>query len=61
MPFQSTSQQKYLFAKQPAVAKRFAEETPKSAKKKLPRHVKPKSQRRFSMMMPPLAPMRGQR
>jgi hypothetical protein len=39
MPFRSRSQQKYLFAREPEVAERFAEETPKSAYKKLPEHV----------------------
>lgn len=40
MPFKSKAQQKYLFAKEPAVAKKFAEETPKKAYKKLPKKVK---------------------
>lgn len=39
MPFESRSQQKYLFAKKPEVAKRFAAETPKGAYKHLPEHV----------------------
>ncbi len=39
MPFKSIAQQKYLFAKKPEVAERFAEETPKSTYKKLPEHV----------------------
>lgn len=32
MPFKSDAQRKYLYAKKPKVAKRFAEETPKNAK-----------------------------
>jgi hypothetical protein len=43
MPFKSRSQQAYLFAKEPDVAKEFAEETPKSAYKKLPEHVRDKN------------------
>lgn len=39
MPFRSKAQQAYLFAREPEVAERFAEETPKSAYKKLPEHV----------------------
>lgn len=42
MPFKSKAQQKYLFAKEPEVAKEFAEHTSKSTYKKLPEHVKPK-------------------
>ena len=40
MPFKSKAQQKFLFAKEPEVAKEFAAHTPKSAYKKLPEHVK---------------------
>jgi hypothetical protein len=43
MPFRSRAQQAYLFAKEPSVAKEFAEHTPKSAYKKLPEHVKDKN------------------
>lgn len=39
MPFKSKSQQAFLFAKHPDVAEEFAENTPKSAYKKLPQHV----------------------
>jgi hypothetical protein len=42
MPFRSRAQQAYLFAKKPKVAEEFAEETSKSAYKKLPEHVKNK-------------------
>lgn len=38
MPFKSQAQRKYLFAKEPAVARKFAAETPKG--KKLPKKVK---------------------
>lgn len=38
MPFKSNAQRKYLFAKEPAVAREFAAHTPKG--KKLPEHVK---------------------
>lgn len=41
MPFQSKAQQRYLYAKHPEVAKRFAAETPKSAYKNLPKKVSP--------------------
>lgn len=40
MPFKSKAQRRYLFAKEPKVAKEFANETPKGAK--LPEHVKKK-------------------
>jgi hypothetical protein len=40
MPFQSEKQRKYLWAKEPEVAKKWAKETPKG--KKLPQKVKPK-------------------
>ena len=40
MPFVSNAQRKYLFAKEPEVAKEFAAATPKG--KKLPEHVKKK-------------------
>jgi len=36
MPFESKAQRKYLFAKHPGVAEKFASETPKGAK--LPDH-----------------------
>ncbi len=38
MPFKSEAQRKYLYANEPAVAKKFAAETPKGAK--LPEKVK---------------------
>lgn len=38
MPFVSKAQRAYLFANEPAVAKKFAAHTPKG--KKLPKHVK---------------------
>lgn len=37
MPFKSEAQRRYLFAKHPAVAREFAQATPKGAK--LPQHV----------------------
>jgi len=40
MPFKSRAQKGYLYAREPAVAKRFQAETPKGAK--LPARVKPK-------------------
>lgn len=43
MPFRSRAQQAYLFAREPEVAEKFAEETPKSAYKKLPEHVRDKN------------------
>lgn len=42
MPFKSKKQQAYLFAKKPEIAEKFADETPKSAYKKLPEYVKDK-------------------
>lgn len=39
MPFKSNAQRKYLFSQEPAVAKKFAAETPKGAK--LPEKVHP--------------------
>ena len=42
MPFKSQAQRKYLFAKEPAVAKEFAEHTSKQQMAKLPEHVKKK-------------------
>ena len=42
MPFKSKAQQKFLFAKKPEIAKEFAEHTPKSAYKKLPKKKKVK-------------------
>jgi len=38
MPFQSEAQRRYLWMKEPKVAKEFAKATPKG--KKLPYHVK---------------------
>ncbi len=40
MPFKSNAQRRYLYAHEPAIAKRFAKETPKG--KKLPERVKKK-------------------
>ena len=42
MPFKSKAQQRYLYAKEPAVAEEFAEHTSKAAYKKLPEHAKKK-------------------
>ena len=42
MVFKSKAQQAFLFAKKPDIAKKFAEETPKSAYKKLKEHVSKK-------------------
>jgi DNA-binding FadR family transcriptional regulator len=41
VPFRSRAQQRYLFAKHPDIAKRFAAETPTAAYKALPQHVRP--------------------
>lgn len=41
MPFKSTAQRGYLFAKHPDVAKKFAAETPKGAS--LPEHAPKKA------------------
>lgn len=40
MPFLSEAQKRYLYANDPAIAKRWQKETPKGAK--LPEHVKKK-------------------
>lgn len=40
MPFKSDAQRKFLYAKEPKVAKEFESKTPKG--KKLPEHVKKK-------------------
>ena len=40
MPFKSKAQQKFLFAKKPKIAKKFAEHTPKGTT--LPERVTPK-------------------
>jgi len=46
MPFRSEAQRKFMFAKHPAIAKRWAEEYPESAKGNLPEHVKPKPKKK---------------
>jgi hypothetical protein len=46
MPFKSKAQRRYLFAKEPEVAKEFAAHTPKGAK--LPEHVKAKAKKKLS-------------
>lgn len=43
MPFVSKAQKAYLYAREPEVAEKFAEHTPKSAYKKLPEHVRDKN------------------
>lgn len=48
MPFKSKAQQRYLYAKEPKVAERFAKETPRNAYKNLPDRVKRKKRRKFS-------------
>lgn len=40
MPFKSKAQQRYLYANEPKVAKRYASETPKGSYGKLPEKVK---------------------
>jgi hypothetical protein len=47
MPFKSKAQQGYLYATNPKVAERFSKDTPKSAYKKLPQHVKKKKKSKF--------------
>ncbi len=47
MPFKSKAQQRYLYAKEPKVAQRYAEETPKSAYGKLPERVGKKKKKKF--------------
>ena len=58
MPFKSKAQQRYLFAREPEVAKRFAKDTPKSAYKDLPEHVKKKGKKsKISTMLAALKKM----
>ncbi len=45
MPLRSDAQRKYLFAKEPTVAKKFAAETPKG--KKLPERLHPAAKQAF--------------
>lgn len=45
MPFKSKAQQRLLFATKPDIAKKFAEETPKSTYKKLKEHVAKKKKK----------------
>lgn len=47
MPFQSKAQQGFLFKFHPEVARRFADETPKGAYKKLPYHKKTKAKKKL--------------
>ncbi len=46
MPFKSESQRRFLFAKEPAVAKEFAAKTPKGVK--LPKHAAKKAAKKSS-------------
>lgn len=48
MPFQSTAQQGFMFAKHPQIAKRWAAETPDF--KALPTHVKAENPRRTALL-----------
>ena len=58
MPFKSKAQQRYLFAREPEVAKRFAKDTPKSAYKDLPEHFKKKGKKgKISTMLAALKKM----
>lgn len=45
--FKSKAQQKYLYAKEPEVAKEFAEHISKKQFKKLPEHVKKKKKKKW--------------
>jgi hypothetical protein len=44
MPFKSQAQKRWMFAKYPDMAARWAKETPKN--KALPEHVKPKKRKK---------------
>ena len=48
MPFVSKAQQRYLFAREPKIAKRFASETSASAYKNMPERVGKKKKKKFS-------------
>lgn len=43
MPFVSKAQQRFLYAREPEVAEKFAEHTSKDAYKHLPEHVRDKN------------------
>lgn len=45
MPFRSKAQQRYLYAREPKVAKKFSEETPSSAYSKLPERARRKKKK----------------
>ena len=50
MPFKSKAQRKFMYAKNPSLAKEFEAATPKG--KKLPEHVKAKAQPRIGKVSP---------
>lgn len=49
MPFQSEAQRRYLYAKEPTVAKEFASKTPKD--KNLPAHVSDTRQEAMKLVL----------
>lgn len=55
MPFRSKAQQRYLYAREPKVAKKFAKETPAPAYSKLPERVGKRKKKRFSDIAKTLA------
>lgn len=51
MPFKSKAQQRYLYAREPKVAERYAAETPKGAYGKLPERAKKKKRGAFQQVL----------
>jgi len=48
MPFKSKAQQRYLYAREPKVAKRYAEETTSMSYGRLPERVGKRKKKKFS-------------
>jgi hypothetical protein len=57
MPFKSKAQQRFLFATEPKVAEKFAQDTPKGAYANLPENVKPKKKGGMKSMLSALQRM----
>ena len=57
MPFKSKAQQRFLFAREPEVAKRYAKEMSKADFAKLPEKIKPKKKGKMGSMLSALKRM----
>jgi hypothetical protein len=57
MPFKSKAQQRYLYATEPKVAKKFSKEMSKEDWKDLPEKVRPKKGKRMGAMLDALKRM----